>query len=274
MKAWLFIIALWLTPILGNAYPGGETFKQAKKLYEAGDYYKAMSLYEQCIKENPEVYNSKGNYMIALCLKKLDRCSEAGRFFKRAWLAEPQAAGASSASKFDEQLQACALRREQLEQLEDNGEGIPLQPSANPVETATSKQADTQTQDTHSPGKSDNEFDYTLIFVLSAIAAIAMIVYVGFLQRKKQRLRRMEQAKYDQEANDMLFRISDVLFSDAHWSVLYDRFGQDKVEKQRNNWQHEYIQLSESKNLLGLQQLKAKIDDFKDNPEEYLTDNW
>jgi tetratricopeptide (TPR) repeat protein len=267
----LLIFTLLLHPVCCNAYPGGESFKKAKALYEQGDYNSALSLYQQCIIENPEVYNSKGNYMIALCYKKMDRCSESIRYFKRAWVADSITGGASSAGKFIEQLEACNISKQKLLAFDEN---------STEVETATETELNnrvTPTENNEQTVSKDNndesheeKSNYTWLWItVGAIFILVIIYYV--VKRNKARREDQETAETtNYRKNELLFRCSDILFSDAYWTPLYDRFGQEMVERKRQEWTEEYSRQSENPNQIAIESLTSDLEDFVKNPENHL----
>lgn len=254
-----------------NAYPGGETFKKAKVLYEQDDFNAAIHLYKQCIIENPEVYNSKGNYMIALCYKKMDRCSESIRFFKRAWLADSTTGGASSPEKFKEQLEACHITKQKLLAFDENSPEVETVTETELNNRVTPPEYNEQTvsKDYNDESTEENS-NYTWLWLTGGAFFILVIIYYVVKRNKARREVQETEETTNFRKNELLFRCSDILFSDAYWTPLYDRFGQEIVERKRQEWTEEYSRQSENPNQIAIESLTSDLEDFVKNPENHL----
>ncbi|SFC53240.1 Tetratricopeptide repeat-containing protein [Flexibacter flexilis DSM 6793] len=110
----LIAFAMLFSGSVALAAPGGKAFKDGKSYYEQSNYGKAIEAFEKSLSENPEHYAGKSNYMIALCYKKMGECNKAAIFFKKALEGDPDKAGASSMTKFEEQLSDCGLSKATL----------------------------------------------------------------------------------------------------------------------------------------------------------------
>lgn len=110
----IIILFVLFSAAVAWAAPGGQAYKDGKASYEGGNYGKAIELFQQSLSENPEHYAGKSNYMIALCYKKMKQCNKAGIFFKKALEGDKDNGGASSMTKFEEQLKACNLSKASL----------------------------------------------------------------------------------------------------------------------------------------------------------------
>lgn len=221
-----------------SASPGSKTFKEGKALYETGKYEEAIALFKQCIIENPEEYGAKGNYMIALCYKRLDRCSKAASYFKLALSLDAEKGGASSMQKFEEQLNACKLTKEALA-------SVPLPEEA----IATASEAT------------------WLGWVLGMVVVGGIAISIVLIIRKKQHHRR-EIQQLDNQGTDDLYKIGQILFNEAIWLELTNRFGKDRTERLQIGLQEEYSHLVENKNPIGINDMLRKVKYLQTNPQK------
>ena len=238
--------------LLTNAWavPGGKIFAEGKKQYDAGQYQAAIAIFEQAISENSAVYASKGNYMIALCHKKLDRCSQAAAFFRKALTADPATGGASSAAKFDEQVKACNLSRAALAAAEEPP------PSAPP-----------QVQPAPAVAKEEEKKRFSPVILL-ALSSVAIALLAAFMVRRRKQRQQVEQTNAEGDAylKEQLFNIQEILFNDALWSDYAQRFGEDAVSRVRTSWQLEYSQLVTSGSAVGTNDLLRQIRQLELSP--------
>lgn len=235
------ILACWIG-IVGCvlASPGSKTFKEGKSLYEAGKYEEAISLFQQCIQENPTDYGAKGNYMIALCYKRLDRCSKAAVHFKLALSLDAEKGGASSMEKFEEQLNACRLTKESLANI-------------SPPELTENQSA--------------KQTNYSLIWILGIIS-VGGIVLLVFVFVKRKRAEQQEIKKVDEQGTDDLYKISEILFREAVWLKVANEFGKERTERLQVHLQEEYSHLVENKNPIGIRDLLRKVKYLETNPQK------
>ncbi|MES2731999.1 MAG: tetratricopeptide repeat protein [Bacteroidota bacterium] len=231
---------------------GGKSFKDGKELYEQGNYQEAMAHFENAIRENPEAYQGKGNYMIALCYKKLDACSQAKSYFKRAIEADPAKGGASSLDKFNEQIEYCRFTIADLH----NASDVPA--------TTTPAQ---ETRPTVLPTPSVEKQPSSRVPMMAGIAALVLLLGAGGYFGYKKMLQNKEAAADTRSyASDQLYNISEILFNDALWLDYAKKYGENNVQRIQNSWQLEYAQLTENKDEVGINQLLRKIRQLESSP--------
>lgn len=237
---------------LAWAAPGGKSFKDAKDLYEQGNYQQAIALFENAIRENPEIYESKGSYMIALCYKKLDACSQAKPYFKRALEADPAKGGASSLDKFNEQIEYCRFSVQDLQRAEDL-----------PITTAPTQ----QDRPTALPAPSVAKQSSSRAPMMAGVAVLVVLLSVGgYFGYKKMQQNKEVAADTRSYATDQLYNISEILFNDALWLDYATKYGESSVQRIQTSWQLEYSQLADSKDEVGINQLLRKIRQLESSP--------
>jgi tetratricopeptide (TPR) repeat protein len=244
---------------------GSKTFKEGKALYDQAKYEEAITLFKQCIVENQKDYGAKGNYMIALCYKKLDRCSKAGMYFKLALSMDADKGGASSMDKFEEQLEACNLTKASLDNISvTEEENKPLEQPTN-VKKVEEKPLVVE----------PTEKKERTSVVLWVIAGILMFVGLSttFFYVIKKKKEQVELQAMDDSGTDDLYKISNVVFNESLWTNLASQFGQDKVDRLRLDWQEEYAHLVENKNPIGIREMMRKIKTLEVNPQKVFTEN-
>jgi tetratricopeptide (TPR) repeat protein len=235
---------------------GGKSYKDGKDLYEQGKYREAVSLFENAIRENPEAYQGKGNYMIALCYKKLDSCTQAKPYFKRAIEADPAKGGASSLDKFNEQIEYCRFSMADLK----NASDVPL-----PTTAATAPETKPTTLPT--PISSVQKQPSSGIgFKLGIAALVVLLGAGGYFGYKKMQQNKEVAADTRSYASDQLYNISEILFNDALWLDYANKYGESNVQRIQNSWQLEYAQLTENKDEVGINQLLRKIRQLESSP--------
>ncbi|GAB4333756.1 MAG: hypothetical protein OHK0038_10110 [Flammeovirgaceae bacterium] len=260
MKSCLFLALFLFYTIASYASLGSKTFKDGKALYEQGKYKEAIALFKQCITENQKDYGAKGNYMIALCYKKMDRCSKAGMYFKLALSMDSEKGGASSMEKFEEQLQACNLTKASLDNIsvtEDNTEQI--------ITPDNSKKIDEKRLVVNpvEGGEKSSPFLWIILGILIFVGISTTVFYVIKKKKEQAELQTMEE-----NSTDDLYKISNVVFNDSLWTNLTAQFGKDKVERVHLEWQEEYAHLVENKNPIGIREMMRKIKILETNPQK------
>jgi tetratricopeptide (TPR) repeat protein len=261
----LLTLLFSLSWLILQADPGGKLYKQGKELYDKGNYREAMPLFNQAITENPERYNSKGNYMIGLCYKKLDACSQALPYFKKAYQSDAQNGGASSLDKFKEQVSYCRSSLQALANVPDppeNNTSSYIQPENPPQQTTPP----VTVQPTVRPEKK-HEGSTGLILGVLTVVGLAGVGGGGFLVYRQIQKNKQLASDNKQYHSDQLYNIQEMLFDDMTWQKYSEQYGNAPVSNIRNSWQLEYAQLVESKDEVGINQLLRKIRQLETSPQ-------
>jgi len=249
-KYFLSIILGLFMSAIAMADPGGRSFKEAKDLYEKGQYRDAVKLFEQAINENPEKYSSKGNYMAGLCLKKMDACSEAKVYFRKSYEADPNTGGASSLDKFKDQLKYCKITLDELKNYTSTNHN----PHINTQPDVISNPSNITTNTSPKPVSKSGGFGFVWIILL--VVALGAGGYWLYNKNKQNKEIAVENKSY---VSDQLFNISEILFDDAVWAKYAEQYGEASVQRIQSSWQLEYSQLVDSKDEVGINQLLRKI---------------
>ncbi|MBC8109476.1 MAG: hypothetical protein H7Y04_00290 [Verrucomicrobia bacterium] len=246
----LFLVLTIMLSLSVFADPGGKQFAEGKKMYDQGKTTEAITLFEQAIIENPERYNSKGNYMIALCYKKADACSKTKTFFQKAYEADPKTGGASSIDKFKEQLAFCKIAFEDLKNT--------------PARTNTDTEPQTRPEEPKVAPQEEKGSGRTALIagLLTAVGAGGG----GYLIYRQMQKKKQQAASNRSYNSDQLYNASEILFDDLLWQKYAEQYGETDVQRVRSSWQLEYSQLVDSKDELGINQLLRKIRQMEASP--------
>ena len=258
-KTYFFtLLFILITNVISFADPGGKSFKEAKDYYDKGQYREAIKLFEQAIIENPQKYNSKGNYMAGLCYKKLDACSEAKVYFRKSYEADPSTGGASSLDKFKDQLKYCKITLDELKTYTNSNPNtsIDTKQDVAPRPTVINPPIENQKPATKSGG-------FSFFWIVIIIIAIGAGGYYIYNKNKKSKEVAVENKSY---MSDQLYNISEILFDDAVWAKYAEQYGEDAVQRIQSSWQLEYSQLVDSQDEVGVNQLLRKIRQLDASP--------